>query len=502
MQRYALVVLAALLAATGVRAFSPGSRGASAPQTTTGWVFDPTFLPAAPSSPVSSTWDLGDFSRPGGSSSGSIPSRFDAGGTEGLVGGAGGMTPSGTGLRPHGAFGSGNAAGWGTRTMVLPHLLETSGRTSGAASGTGLDLGIFTQYGAGGGPTSTTSSTPVALFDPVTGEPITAPAAGPASESPVGYDQRTRWETVKEWLRRFMEAYVQGDLGGALRAFSRNMLQDSSLLRLALQEDFRNQTNINIDIELLEYRMSFDTVIVRIRWNRTAVDQQSGQATVQTGVSRLLFDRHDGFRLAGWFGSSPFGLFTALWQQQVEAGDPNGSGPTGSNIRSATGLSLNILPSIGATDHLSLEVDAGASPQLYDGDAVGVPPPVPAGHDFIAFVVGCGAGSCTVQVSSDGFNNISPGYPSQGVVACAPGQPLEDFGAIQNSFSDFATLVFPDTGGPYTRTIAVQTEMGNYGLVEFRLTPGAPYPALLDMRWINIGTNLGATGLPGAATCM
>ncbi len=188
------------------------------------------------------------------------------------------------------------------------------GGTEGLMPGAG---GVRLESQAGRGPGS--RGTPVDQ-----GGQSSAPTSGSPAEFGLGFEDRTRWEAAKEWIRRFFDAYTQGDVAGMMRCLSQDFAQDSSIFRNAALRDLQEETGIRVDIELLEYRLTLDSVVVRIRWNRSSIDQNSGAAlNASSGECEFVFDRHDRMRFKLLRGRLPFGLRDPQLQQQAASGDPS-----------------------------------------------------------------------------------------------------------------------------------------------------------------------------------
>lgn len=149
------------------------------------------------------------------------------------------------------------------------------------------------------------------------------PGAGEDSETPTGNRDWSRWEQCKRILQRLGEAYVNKDIAAFMDAFSRDFEQDPIVLRNAVMQDFREDAQVNLDFELLEYRVSFHLVQVRVRWVRTAILQDGVPALPTQGVARLLFDRHHDFRLRNWTGFPPFGVRDPVWLELTRGGQLN-----------------------------------------------------------------------------------------------------------------------------------------------------------------------------------
>jgi hypothetical protein len=294
------------------------------------------------------------------------------------------------------------------------------------------------------------------------------------------------------WITRLMATYVGRDLSGFMRVISDNFTQDSSILRNAISADFQSESNANVDIELLEYRMTQDTIQVKIRWNRTATDQKTGATSVQTGTATLLFDRRDNFRLMAWLGLSPFGLTDAQWTQQAAAGDPSVSSESGP-ISGSGSLGLVNLDGTGPNHQSGFIIDLderngrtavgnGSNPLFLSGISA-----LPTGDMVIQFQ---GSGS----TSTSAFL-VTPNHESSSVfptdvarfAKCSSNPQLSDVKgineeAISSGISEFLSPI--PFGTPTRFVIAYKTNEGRFGVIEldFLALGGSP-PSTQSVRW-------------------
>lgn len=237
-------------------------------------------------------------------------------------------TPAPPGAGPTGGFGP--TAGFGPPSNFtfavspgaqVPRLLEgvvqeALARKSERVAGSG-DLGPMLRQ-SGDGPPSLLRRRRQGL-----GEGGRAYPAGKTVRAHVFGDELTRWERAKEVLKALGRAYVVQDIGLFMRQFSTNAHLDLSILRQAVQEDFEQDADIQLDFELLEYRVTFHSIHVRIRWLRSSTLQSGAPAAVTEGTSDILMDRHDVFRIKSWRGLPPFGARDPQFIEQVRSGAPN-----------------------------------------------------------------------------------------------------------------------------------------------------------------------------------
>ena len=64
---------------------------------------------------------------------------------------------------------------------------------------------------------------------------------------------------------------------------------------------------ISVDIQIIEYRITFEQVCLRFLWNRNGIDRSTGVPVVTTGESYACLGRLDGFRIILLTGAVPFG---------------------------------------------------------------------------------------------------------------------------------------------------------------------------------------------------
>lgn len=352
--------------------------------------------------------------------------------------------------------------------------------------------------------------------------------AGEGSGGPVQVSSSTRWEAAKRVLRRFLSAYVARDLGGVLRCLSQSFVQDLTVLRNALMEDFQRETDINLDLELLNYRFTRDSVQVEVRWSRSATDQQSGAAAVRTGTSRILLSREGGFGISGWFGATPFGLSDAAWNRQAAAGDVNrdqqsstastaedspsaypGSG--GGSGEDSGGGPVGVPGSGGAASPVTiLDESTGAGPNHY---FLNLTSGVAGGFTG---VLGSSPGTCNVlsNCSQPGMDvllhfdqrfggnitimegQISGGSQNRQVFSCGPSDVLSYYGSL----GGFGRSSFQKPlAGPRQFVVGVARPGGVASLVRFDVSGAVGGPYQVTASWVN-GSSSGGVGT-GMAPC-
>lgn len=382
------------------------------------------------------------------------------------------------------------------------------GFQAGRGGGNGGTEGLTTGAGSQGFGTSGPSGAPPRR--PATGGAPTSGgiAAGNAAASPAGVRDATRWDAVKEAIRAFLSAYVAGDLQGVLRAFSRDAWQDMTVLRNAIQEDFQNETNFNVDVELLSYYMTFDTVQVKVRVNRNSTSQTSGVVTVQSGDATLFFSRHDGFRLVAWYGFSPFGLADAAWRDQAKAGDANANVGHSSSTTSSGGGGGTFTPQLmtagpfllddpfsspsPTADHGFANFDTGAT-GTFDQNNTCFSTCSQPGYDIVFYGNVPTPGSVNLTVLQGQVSGGSPPNPT--IDTCGGGLSLESYGPVGTMGG---SSLSSSGSSPQVIVLGVQTTGGQYALVEVKGT-AVGSQVQFEVRWYK-----GATGSqvgPGTSSC-
>ncbi len=201
-------------------------------------------------------------------------------------------------------------------SLLQPVLDQVWGRSHDRTAGDGSFGSIRRQTGTGA--VSRLTPRPETPGGTAGGTP-----AGDSGRYEVGMIDLTRWERAKEVLRRLGTSYVEQDIQGFMRQFSANATLDLSILRRAVNTDFEQEADIQLDFELIEYRLTFDTIMVRLRWLRSSVLENGTPSRVNLGESRLLFDRFDDMRIKTWTGLPPFGARDPQLLAQTKAGNPN-----------------------------------------------------------------------------------------------------------------------------------------------------------------------------------
>lgn len=232
------------------------------------------------------------------------------------------------------------------------------------------------------------------------------PSGGKGFDGEFLSDDRTRWEAAKERLARFFRAYLLADLGGVMQQFSRDFLQDIGIFRNAIQDDFKSEFNIWIDIQLDSFNVSKDTLQIRLTWTRTAQDLSTGtQGAVVRGRALLLMDRHDGFRLKAWMGPAPFGIRDQQLANQTNAGQLATS-QGGSNVQTIQ-ASLNLSGSDAVFIDLDTASSRTGSTSALSSSSFAMRPPLgpqdgPQGGGGAAFSGGGGFGAGFSSLFNDG----------------------------------------------------------------------------------------------------
>jgi hypothetical protein len=105
-----------------------------------------------------------------------------------------------------------------------------------------------------------------------------------------------------------------------LAQFPPSAAQATSIFRNAILNDFQQETDITLDVELLEYRNSMKTLEVRFRWNRHSVGLKTGQVQVLSGVASFWLERESNYLIRQVAGAMPFGIGDPEVQNQARAG--------------------------------------------------------------------------------------------------------------------------------------------------------------------------------------
>jgi hypothetical protein len=313
----------------------------------------------------------------------------------------------------------------------------------------------------------------------------------------VRIQNQARWDVVKAVIRRFIAAYVSGDLSGVMRTLSGSFLQDPTVLRNALQEDFKRLTSINLDIELFSYRLTRDSIQVEVRWNRSATDQQTGVVSVLTGSSRMLFGREGGFGFTGWYGSTPFGRFDTAWRKQAEAGAVNESDQGTGGSLAVTGLPVVIDDLNAGTsnpNHFFLNLAQGVAGGFFLGSGgCSFSTCSQAGMDMILGLRQSGPSLFVVE--GQGFGG--PEANRKVGICSDQSSPLEHFGGVTGT-PNFSTSL--PQGTPATLVVALLRPDGSAALVELKITSGpGSGQYTVSSRWVT-GANLAGVG-SGSNSC-
>lgn len=289
------------------------------------------------------------------------------------------------------------------------------------------------------------------------------PVAGDGlPEIELGADPRTRREAIVDMLRDLFLGYVERDISRFYKALAPDALFGAGIARNAVLEDFKRLENVNVDIEVTEYRYTLNTTCVRFRWRRVATEVETGQPNVLDGVSQFCGDRSTGFQFQRIVGVPPFGHSYPEFLQQVQAGQP-GTSPTLAGTVLALGLAVS--------ESATIDFDTGTL-EKWTGEPV-----VGPGVDVVIFRPaaecegGCLAIGLRAGVAMHGLNvdgdfvlNTENGAGLQPCVATTPG--FGEVGAVgpDSSLGGFAIInpsVQPHLG--------VRTDQGRFAVVAWDL---------------------------------
>jgi outer membrane murein-binding lipoprotein Lpp len=288
-------------------------------------------------------------------------------------------------------------------------------------------------------------------------------AAGKSTEAIVDISKKTRWQAVKERIRKLFRAYTDKNMMALLALFSDSAGLSLEVFRNAIVSEFQRETDIRVDVELLAYYLSRDVVLVRFRWNRHSVMIETGRNRINSGIAEFWLRRDDHFLVYQLAGAMPFGLDNLDFQKML-----GNSRPTYPSYLTSSGELADSTP-------------GGLAPPAAPPPPGPPPPPVPPTvHDL------------TIQLDfrNGGLGNLAAidlelGTVRKRISANPAGevpQPGEDFFL-------FVPLGFPST------TIQV---LGVNGSTIANCGPSSP--VLLDLRQLTPSSLVGASNnLPGAS---
>ncbi len=317
-------------------------------------------------------------------------------------------------------------------------------------------------------------------YKPVTEEPLgwsedeTGPLRG-QSVLDLEFLNSTRWQVCKEQLTAMFRSYLEKDVRGFLAGWARDSFTDLSILRNAVLADFLAETQVNLDLEMLEYRMSRDTIRARFRWNRAAVLQVSGRLEVTRGTTEVFFDRHQKFKVKQMIGSVPFGLRDGTLQKQVAAGNPNPSedqvtpDPAGSGNSLQT-VTLSLDPSPGGFGNVAFfDVETRQVRKAQSAHPSSVPGA--PGEDFRIWIpLGFPPAAGDTRIDALGSAQVS---------ACPPNVPLSAFQRIRPEYlgSNSSTAVSEIFGTRTDEGQFVLVELSDLSLLSFLVGNGPNFQA-------------------------
>ncbi len=348
--------------------------------------------------------------------------------------------------------------------FLIPAILGASPKSSSTARAPmvgGMDLGVSLS-----GPPPLPETKRESSPEPSGGQG--GAAAGPSEGLQFRVAQTTRWDQVKRSLSELIQAYVGRDLSGFMKAVSKEYEQDASVLRNAVAEDFQQEANFSVDLELLSYQVSRNVVSVQLRWNRISLDQASGEALpVRTGNARVLFDRESGFLMKSWLGPAPFGIRDPQFQNQIAAGQPSIGEP------SFFTRTLRI-PDNDEFGGIVFDFEAGTVRGIID-PGLGVEPEIFAGDDLAI------NGDEPFLDAFDPRTQISSMTPNQaGVLRCNtdPSDVLQ-FRAVSGSLQ--SQIQFPEI--PVVN-LGGRTQEGNFYVLHLEITDFPDVETIVRASWI------------------
>jgi hypothetical protein len=298
----------------------------------------------------------------------------------------------------------------------------------------------------------------------------------------------SRYRRVKQNLANAMRGYVAKDISTFMDLFARSFTQDLTIFRNAVNDDFVNDNDISVDLELLSYQLSQDTVGLSLIWNRTSTASNGGAPTVERGSSRLIFDRNDDFRVKTWLDSTPFGRRDQALRAQVQGGQVNDQTgiptPTATTTAPTPDPPVTVAwsPASDFNNALAVDVDLGISRPFSDSLTPNVGD-FAAGEDF-SIHLGFGVPNPRVQVLSN----------TGGAVARCVGLPAPtQIGDIRNLISTSITAgnsTFATANGSQ-EVFGLRTPGGKFVVLE---VPAEPSTSQSIRYQVHTATSFSASG--------
>lgn len=325
--------------------------------------------------------------------------------------------------------------------------------------------------------------------------------AGPTITAHTRFREVSTWDATKERLEDFMRGYVDKDVTGAMKALSRDFTQDASILRNALLRDLQQQTDIHVDLELLQYTHTAEGTTVSLNWFRTATLQSTGASVVGRGSARVLHDRHDGYGIKAWLGASPFGQTDAAWLRQAAVGDPT---LTSGFVQTQSFSALDSNPGDPESLAIDFEGPGGNVTRFRQNSCPGcAPPPQDLVVNFVQvfphLAVAVFSADKSPEVQLGGDNAIPPG-----VIDCPGASGLEDIGRVDPGnlllFKTSAGVLNVFPGGSGSIVFAVVTHENNYAVLQVDVRSTGGFLVDATLRWRLLGPDP-AGGTPGGGSC-
>ena len=293
-------------------------------------------------------------------------------------------------------------------------------------------------------------------------------------ELDLGADPRTRREAIIDMLREMFEGYVDRDIGRFYKSIAPDAVFGAGIARNAVMKDFQTLINVNVDVEVTQYRFTLGTVCVDFRWRRVATDVNTGAPQVLDGTSQFCGHRSTSFRFQRIVGVPPFGQSDPQFVQQVQAGQPTPSPtPTPTPTPTTPGMPMGTTIALGFStgQGAAIDFDAGTA-QIFSGQPV-----TPPGTDLTIYwpnsvcqgpcqSLGLQAGGATFGVNADAtmFFSAQGSAEFQPCDATTPG-----FGAVGAVGPDSALTTNLSLNPSNSPHIGVKTTDGQFAVVALDL---------------------------------
>lgn len=113
---------------------------------------------------------------------------------------------------------------------------------------------------------------------------------------------------VQQNIYKMRDLFVAGDVSGFMRNVSNGFYRGYVKLERGLRETLRKASQISLQVTLDDVQMEDEKVIVRIRWNRSLFNKETGRMEETSGESVLIFLKAETIRLIDYRKDPPFGI--------------------------------------------------------------------------------------------------------------------------------------------------------------------------------------------------